>query len=358
MNTQNSFSLFLVRVVSVAFWCVIIGLFLQAPTLYKKFFAPKRSINVFTWPLIFDPHKVKDFEHETGIKVFINYYENNEELYSKIKATGGAGYDLIVPSHYLIEQLIAHKLIKKIDTSQLNFFPRIKKQFLSRDHDPRNEYSVPYFAGVYGIGYDKKYFADEQVPKTWGLVFDQAYIDNAFSMTNDPRAAVLAAAYYLFGSLEKSDTPEKREAIKQLLQQQKKQVQMYTEERADDLLMSRSCQFVVTVSYDIWKASREYPYMGFMVPNEGSFLVVESFVVPALSEKDALVYEFLNFMYRDDVITHNVQRYGFCPVVPVEAEYHQREFCDTAMNRKDLAYLRPIMSSEQLNELWLAVMAD
>ena len=85
----------------------------------------EKSITVFTWPLIIDANYITEFERETGIKVYLSYYENNEELLTKLKTTQGRGYDLVIPSDYTIEQLIKDGLVKKIDISKIDFVDRI-----------------------------------------------------------------------------------------------------------------------------------------------------------------------------------------------------------------------------------------
>ena len=51
-----------------------------------------------------------NFEKEFGVKVTYDTYESNEEMVAKLQA-GATGYDIIVPSGYIIPVLVATDLI-------------------------------------------------------------------------------------------------------------------------------------------------------------------------------------------------------------------------------------------------------
>ena len=67
-------------------------------------------------------------------------------------ATNGKGYDLIVPSHYLMPRLLKHKYLKKLDMGKMPFYKNIRPELLGNYYDPRNEYTLPYFWGLIGPG--------------------------------------------------------------------------------------------------------------------------------------------------------------------------------------------------------------
>src|SRR3569832_328639 len=103
----------------ILFWIALIFGVLYWPD--ETFLTNNRSINVFVWGDILDPSVVADFEKETGIKVNMNFYASNEEMLVKLKATGGQGYDMIIPSDYSVEILIKDGLVKELDKTKLNF---------------------------------------------------------------------------------------------------------------------------------------------------------------------------------------------------------------------------------------------
>ena len=93
------------------------------------------------------------FEKETGIKVNYTTFDSNENMYNKLKS-GGADYDIVIPSDYMIERLIAEELVQKIDFSNISNYSNILPEYKDLFFDPNNEYSVPYNVGMVGIIYN------------------------------------------------------------------------------------------------------------------------------------------------------------------------------------------------------------
>src|ERR1700690_3127030 len=98
------------RSLVVFFWVALIFTILYWPE--NLFFREKKSINVFAWGDILEDSLLAEFEKTSGIKANLNFYASNEEMIIKIKATGGEGYDLIVPSDYSVEILRNENLLK------------------------------------------------------------------------------------------------------------------------------------------------------------------------------------------------------------------------------------------------------
>ena len=91
------------KVLIVIFWIIIFLVVLYMPKIFDYYL--KKSINVATWTDMLDEDMIKKFEEETGIHVNISYFDNNDELFVKMRATKGEGYDLIIPSDYTVELL-------------------------------------------------------------------------------------------------------------------------------------------------------------------------------------------------------------------------------------------------------------
>ena len=74
----------------------------------------KRVVNVCSWGEYIDEDLIYKFEDEPGIKVNYQTAESNEALYSLIKM-GGADFDVIVPSDYMIARLIQEDMLAELD---------------------------------------------------------------------------------------------------------------------------------------------------------------------------------------------------------------------------------------------------
>ena len=122
----------------------------------------ENTINVYNWGEFISNgadgslNVNKKFTEETGIKVNYKTFQNNEELFAKISG-GGADYDVIIPSDYMISKLIEKDMLAKINYDNIPNYKYISEDFKNLNFDPSNEYSVPYMWGLVGIFYNKKW---------------------------------------------------------------------------------------------------------------------------------------------------------------------------------------------------------
>ena len=131
------------------------------PEYYTKFKDAGISINVYNWGEYISTGAEagtldvnSEFTKLTGIKVNYTNYATNEELYAKLKG-GGASYDVIIPSDYMISKMIKENMVQPLDFENIPNFKYIMDNFRNMAYDPENSYSVPYTWGTVGIIYDK-----------------------------------------------------------------------------------------------------------------------------------------------------------------------------------------------------------
>jgi len=316
-----------------------------------------KTLNIFTWSTLIDAHYLKKFQKETGIKINLSYYESNEELLGKLSSSNSE-YDLIVPSDYAVHMMIKKGMLKKIDHSRLTFFDRLDERLIHNYFDPENEYSIPYFWGVYGTVINKEYYPHE-VPHSFSLVFDPQFVVNKICMPGNAREVIMMATYYLFNDLNALLDPAKREQVKQLLIQQKKWVAGYSDERTEYSILSHTCSAALALSMDIWRIKGEgrMSNIAFILPKEASFAVIDNFVIPKTSQKEDLIYTFLNYLYSNDAIVHHSEKFGMCAPVKVTDTKQKPFSCSITDNINNLVFFHSDVSAEILNDVWMALMA-
>lgn len=343
----------IVRSVILIVWLMVIIFFLQLPRLVASVFAFRKTIYVATWPLLIDAQHVQEFEKETGIRVEFTYFERSEELYSKLKATGGKGYDLIFPSDYTVDLLIKEGLLKRLDKTKLDFWHRLDKRFLGNYFDPNNLYSIPFFWGVFGIGYNKKVYGDSP-DQSWHLLFSPQA--RHIVMSDNPRESILIAAQHLFGDIYKLQDPAARLAVKELLKKQKPSVDVYTDERIDDLLSTENNNLAFGLATDISRAVARNPNIGFFIPRQGGFYIIDSVSIPAGSEREDWAYAFINYLYRRDVMNHHIKLYRMgSPLIDTDQPNELLPDKDSFMK---MHFLIDVMSEQEFNDIWIDVLAD
>src|ERR1051325_8018702 len=89
----------------------------------------------YDWTDYFPPQMLTKFEKDTGIKVTMDGCDSNETLPAKLQA-GGGNYDVVVPSDYMVEIMIADGLLQPTDAPSMANFARVKKLFSDPWYDP------------------------------------------------------------------------------------------------------------------------------------------------------------------------------------------------------------------------------
>ena len=181
---------------------------------YQKFQGQGIEIDVCNWGEYVANDSVnfldvnEDFEKLTGIKVNYTLFASNEELYTKLKS-GGASYDLIVPSDYMIGKMIGEGMLLKLDFDNIPNYRHIDEKYKNTNFDPKNEYSVPMYWGVVGIIYNTT-MVDEEDLTGWNILWNEKYADNMlmFSNSRDAFAISLLDLGYEFNTTNEAEIEE------------------------------------------------------------------------------------------------------------------------------------------------------
>jgi spermidine/putrescine transport system substrate-binding protein len=360
---------FFSKIVIVTVYTALLALSLYAPRFLDWFGSSKNTIHVYAFTEIISPEIIEEFTKKTGISVVMTYFETNEDLFTKFRVTGGEGYDLVTPSDYMVELLAQEKLLHKLDHTALPCFKEIDQRLMHRYFDPQNCYSIPAVWNVYGIAADKKILKNEpgkiglnvifEGPSSWKK--DQEFKGNErICMLEDPLEAILYAGLYLFGKVDHFSS-EEYEAIKELLIRQKKWIECYSNSSLYYYLLGNIVPMALTPGIFMRKLSSEFKDFVFMIPKEGSLLVIENFAIPACSKKIDLVYQFITFLLSKEVAARHSAMYGFNPTNRFAYELLDQAIVnnphyfppDEWFDRLFLTHNN--LSVDRVEEIWLAV---
>ncbi len=349
------------RSLVVFFWIALIFSILYWPK--NLFFREKKSINVFAWGDILDDSVVAEFEKTSGIKVNLNFYASNEEMIIKLKATGGEGYDLIIPSDYSVEILRKENLLKKLDKTKLNFINNLNPHLMNLFFDPGNLYSVPFEWELYVLGIDKEYFRDKPLYPSWKMIFDPKVIDYKITMSNDPIQTLTLASFYLNGPIPTITDPQLKD-ITNLLITQKQYVNAYADFRADYFLATKNSAVAVTSSSYIWRTMRKFPFVGYVIPKEGTFVTIENFCIPETSTKQDLTYQLINFLFTRDSMKTHYDTFGIFPSTidvmdDLDLTPDARELMTmSSPELRPLHFARLLTSQEKIRDSWVQIKTE
>lgn len=262
------------------------------------------KVVVYNWGEYLDPEVLTLFEQETGIDVVYEEFETNEILYPKI-SSGAIAYDVICPSDYMIQRMIENNLLAEINFDNIPNVKNIGKDYMeqSRQFDPENKYSVPYCCGTVGILYNKT-MVDEPIT-SWSVLWDEKYKDNIL-MQDSVRDAFGVTLKYLGYSLNSTDLDELTEA-RDLLIKQKPLVQAYVIDQVRDKMIGNEAAIGVIYSGEAIYTQMENPDLEYVIPEEGSNIWIDSWVIPKNAENKENAEKFINFLCRPEIALMNFE---------------------------------------------------
>ena len=270
--------------------------------------AGKRVVNVCSWGEYIDTDLIDQFEEQTGIKVNYQTAESNEALYSLLK-NGGANYDVIVPSDYMISQLIEEDMLAELNYDNIPNFSLIDDRFKNLSYDPENKYTVPYTWGTLGIIYNSA-MVEEEIT-SWGAVFDEKYAGDVLLIGNS-RDALAMGLYYLGYSVNTTDEGEIREAYQLIADAASKGV--YQGKVMDEIFQKMeggNAAIGVYYAGDYLTMLENNEDLAFCVPEEGSNYFVDAMCIPKGAANKENAEKFINFMCSTEVGLANCDAIGY-----------------------------------------------
>jgi spermidine/putrescine transport system substrate-binding protein len=320
-KTLHMLNSLLIKAGIVVMYTLVIAIFLYLPRFTDLIWKQSKTLNVYSFTEMISAEALQEFEEQTGISVSITYFETNEDLYTKFKVTGGEGYDLITPSDYMVELLVQENLLHTLDHTKISNIQELDSRLLNRFYDPKNRYSLPVAWNVYGVAFDRDVIDVKNDELSLDVIFKGPSVwknsgkigfDSKICMLDDPFEAVMLAAIYLFGRVDNLST-EDYKLIKQLLVEQKKWVECYTNSSLFYYLQGNIVPVALTSGLFMRKMAEETDRFSFMIPKEGSLLGVETLAIPARSKKVVLAHKLMNFLLSRKISHFHTVEYGSNP---------------------------------------------
>ena len=289
------------------FLALLTGLLCLGSLRCNKDVSREKALNVYIWSEYLPPPVLEDFKKQTGITVRVANYGSNEELLEKLQS-GVTDYDIVVPSDYMVHRLVAKKLIRPLDRAKLKGFENLDPKFLNQKFDPGNQYSVPYFWGTTGIGYDKNKTGGPV--ESWDALFDPKY-KGRILMLNDARECFAVALQKMGKSVNETD-PKVLEAAAKMLKDQKPLIRAYDSDTFQEKLASGDVAVSHGYNGQFAKAIKDAPdRLGYAVPKEGGTFWMDNLCVPANARHSASVEAFLNYVLRPEVAAKIAEGVGY-----------------------------------------------
>ena len=255
----------------------------------------------------------EEWYYETyGVKVEVNYstYSSNESMYAKL-SSGSVHYDVVVPSDYMIERMIAEDMLAPLNYDNMPHIGNIHPDFFGPDaiydyYDPDNLYAVPYMYGMIGIIYNTTMVeADDPALGSWQLMWDERHQGNILQFNNS-RDAFGTAQYFLGLDVNSTDEAEWRQALEKL-KEQKPILQGYVMDEIFNKMENGSAAIAAYYAGDFLSMYENNEDLEFFYPAEGTNLYVDAMCIPKASENKEIAEAYIDFMLTEEAAVANAE---------------------------------------------------
>ena len=257
------------------------------------------NLAIYNWAEYIDQEELDAFSDEFGIGVTMDSYDSNEAMQPVISA-GNSGFDLIVPSDYMMGIMIEAGDVQPLNRDAIPNMSNVMDEFADPAYDPGNEFSAPYQWGTTGIALNTAVVGTDFEP-TWGLIFDPALADEysgQLTLLNDPRETMGAALIYLGYSLNTTSQDELDEA-EALVSAARDNLAAFDTDQADELLVGGETVIAHGYSGDMFvqffEADEPSDFVYF-VPQEGGAKWVDTIAIASDAPHPCSAHTFINWL--------------------------------------------------------------
>ena len=299
----------------------------------------KEILKVYNWSSYIADGVIEEFEQwykeQTGENITVKYmtFDVNEAMLSKIEK-GHEDYDVVCPSDYIIERMLNNNLLLPLDFAaipeEINYIykyrsPYIEKMFRSINPNiDANDYSVAYMWGTTGLIYNPKYVSDAEA-STWDAIRNPKFAGKIL-IKDAPRDVYAPVLIYLRQEQLKAGKVTLQELMSDSSAESIAEVQNYLLEckpgvcgwEADlgkEIMTKDRAWLSLNWSGDAMWAIEEAANVGvelrYIVPEEGSTVWFDGWVIPKYAVNTKAASYFIDFMCRPDIAIRNMEETGY-----------------------------------------------
>ena len=259
-----------------------------------------------------------------GLNVEVNYstYASNEDMFNKLDS-GATSYDIVIPSEYMIERMIANDMLEILNFDNIPNFQYINEDFKNPFYDPENLYSVPYTYGVVGVIYNSVYVDEEDIG-SWDLLWNEKYSGKILQYNNSRDA--FGTAMYKLGIDVNTDSNEEWERALAELRNQKPLIQSYVMDEIYNKMKGESAYISSYYAGDYLTMYSDNENLSFYYPEEGTNIFVDAMCIPKGSRNKDIAEMYINFMLSEEAAIANAEYIGYAS--PNSLVYENEEYIE------------------------------
>jgi spermidine/putrescine transport system substrate-binding protein len=265
----------------------------------------EHTLRLLTWADYAPAEVVAQFKRETGIAVEVTL-SNNEEMISKLRATAGAGFDLVQPSQDRIagpqQEFGIYKPMDLAKVKSEEFIPSMLDATKVNTTVGGKVYGLPHIWGTDGLVVNTKVAQISDYPD----LCKSAYAGKTAVRLKRPTLLAFAFAagkdpFALYGDPKAYSAL--MEDVGKSLASCKDKLKFFWDDKDQLLNAMRSGEVVGAMMWDTggWKLNRDNADIRFVAPSSGAMGWIDTFALPAKGRNDAAAYAWINFNMRPDI---------------------------------------------------------
>lgn len=308
---------------------------------------------------------ISNFESQYGVSVIVENFDSNEMMYTKLQA--GDSYDVLIPSDYMIERLIAGDYLQPLDKSLLPNLDNLDEAVIGLDYDPDGTWSVPYFWGSVGLVYNHENVDPEVMEaEGWEILHDTDYAGRIYIYDSERDSFMMA--FKALGYSMNTDDPAEIEAAYEWLRQMNNTMSpIYVTDEVIDSMINGYQDIAVVYSGDATVILDENEDMSFFMPDEGTNIWCDAMIIPKNAENPRLAHEFINYMLSYEAAFDNSETVGYAsPNAEVLEEMSTQEdlyaeneaYLPRSDGENDEMFHDNVTLQRELSKYWIRVKAE
>jgi len=276
-------------------------------------YGEEKKVFIYSWANYIPKEIIKEFEKETGIKVFYDVFDSAEALETKLLMK--SGYDVVFPPAWpVFARCVGLGIFQPLKKEWLphakGFDPKIIGKLASLD--PQLRYGMPYLWGTTGIGYDKNAIvrcAPGAPLYSWALIFDpkvaQALAPGHIYLLDSATDVFQAALLYLGKSPVSTDPKEWDQAFALLMKVRPFISNFEGSKQIENLVNGQSkiiqgfSTYVNMARQQTLGSNKEIVYI---IPKEGAMVWFDMMAIPVDAPHPHNAHVFIDFILRPSVI--------------------------------------------------------
>lgn len=270
------------------------------------------ELRIFTWSEYFDDEFLRSFGERNNIKVKADYFSNNEEMLAKLQLLGkDSGYDLILPSDYMVRTLVELNMLLPLDKSKLPVLGDFEKESLNPDYDPGLKFSVPLAVGATGIAINTKLLPKLADVKTlsWKEALENPAYKGKITMLDDTKEVLQLVLTIQGKKITTASEADIKEAFA-YLKKHKGQIKGFPSETRP-VIESDECGLCMVYSGDALSVGKEKKEIRFVLPQEGATIWTDNLAIPANARNVDGAYKFVNELLSEQGARSFTERTGY-----------------------------------------------